>query len=893
MAATADFNNRALLESDAELRALVSAILGGRTKGDSYLDDVFSICRRKPQSASILREIIDRHRRLGRMPRTQHRKIRTRIEQAQPRRAPAAAPAAISDGPANDGERLDEQTCDLSAEPIAAASRGISHASRRPLEGLIDPNPTLESPPPRGASRSVPPALAARADLVAERTELLAERNERVAEIAAIVAEHSGLIAERLDLKPERFDLTGERTEVFPPLLERTEVFPPLLERTEVFPPPLERSEPRFERSEPRFEPATQQAEHSEEVLEPPLPSAPLARVVRNEIIEAPAIAPVAAPPPIASTPLVAGVPPVASTPPAIPSVAWPAAKAPAEAPADEELTFEPKLSDRYELQQLIGRGGMASVYKAIDRERVRLGLADRFVAVKVVRTDASRPGRAAALIQEFQSAQRLSHPNVINVFDIDQVEDATFYSMELLSGARLSQVLRRVDGTALQRRYALAIIRDIGAAVSHAHARGVVHADLKPSNVMVTQQGDVRVLDFGGSSMPPREPWVSDGDADDAFHHATPAYASCEQLERRRADPRDDIYALGCMAYLLLTGRHPFDYLSSIEARSRGIQVQRPPGVPLKQWRALRQALSWKREDRPASVDEWLARLGFAGAAPRLPPLHDLTAPAAPRGQFRRALLLALIVIATTAGVWALLSNPHPKTRGVLGARIGSAQDSAPDTPQAPGATRAAGVAPVHGASDNRATSPPARAATPPPAAAAAGGSRTASRTLTAAAPVSAAVSPPAPALASAPAAASAPALAATSEPASARADDAVSGALPHVAFAAPSYLVGPGDPAARIVIQRQAGTQGDLNFIWWTEGGTAEPDVDYASLGARTEHLASGQDKLTVYVPIISNPLRARATQFRVALVDATSHRGDGGAQSTRATVTIEGNR
>ena len=152
----------------------------------------------------------------------------------------------------------------------------------------------------------------------------------------------------------------------------------------------------------------------------------------------------------------------------------------------------------------------MASVYKAVDRERVRLEFADQFVALQVVTKDASHPARATALLQEFQSAQRLSHPNVINVFDIDQVEDATFYSMELLSGARLSQLVRRVDGTQLQRRYALAIIRDIGAAISHAHSRGVVHADLKPSNVMVaTQQGEVRVLDFGGSSMPPREPWV------------------------------------------------------------------------------------------------------------------------------------------------------------------------------------------------------------------------------------------------------------------------------------------------------------------------------------------------------------------------------------------------
>jgi hypothetical protein len=119
----------------------------------------------------------------------------------------------------------------------------------------------------------------------------------------------------------------------------------------------------------------------------------------------------------------------------------------------------------------------------------------------------------------------------------------------------------------------------------------------------------------------------------------------------------------------------------------------------------------------------------------------------------------------------------------------------------------------------------------------------------------------------------------------------EVVAEGAPHVVFAAQSYVVGAGDPAARIVIQRQGDNRGDLNFIWWTEGGSAEPDVDYASLGARSEHLASGQDRVTVYVPIISNPLRSKSTQFHVALIDSANHRGSGQADSARATVTIEG--
>jgi hypothetical protein len=84
-----------------------------------------------------------------------------------------------------------------------------------------------------------------------------------------------------------------------------------------------------------------------------------------------------------------------------------------------------------------------------------------------------------------------------------------------------------------------------------------------------------------------------------------------------------------------------------------------------------------------------------------------------------------------------------------------------------------------------------------------------------------------------------------------------------------------------------------GDLSFVWWTEAATAQPNVDYASLGRRTEHIASGQDKITVYVPIISNPMRQQSRQFRVALTEPdTSHAASkGGAQSnTSVTVTIE---
>jgi serine/threonine protein kinase len=725
MAVTAEMHSDALPEGDDELRTLMSAILSNGYKEEIYLSDVSSICRRKPESAGALRELIDRYHRLGRMPAEQHQKIQARIEQTVAARAPVPRadtrqrsqqpPAARGD----DGYPFEDLTCELGAEPLIAPSARGFHRE-------IDSTPTLERPPPRVAVRAAPvPRLTAR----------------------------------------------------------------------------------------------TAPAPRARATAAAATPAAPIAK----------------------------------------PMPATPTATVPEPAIAVGRV-----LHDRYELQLLLGRGGMASVYKAIDRDRVRFGLADCFVALKVAPPNASRPASQAALGQEFQSAQRPSHPNVVNVFDIDHDGDTIFYTMELLAGARLSQVLRRVDGTVLQQRYALAIIRDIGAAVAHAHSRGVVHADLKPSNVMITHEGEVRVLDFGGQSMPTREPWVSEGDADEAYHPATPAYASCEQLERRRADPRDDIYALACIAYLLLAGRHPFDHLPSIEARSRGMHAHRPAGVSFAQWRVLRRGLVWGREQQPKSIESWLAKLGLDGAARCLPSLPELTAAVASRRPWRRAAALALPLLAVGAGAWALQSQANVDWNRTLSAAVSSAQDTLHEAWQAVQSLASNSV------SSSAPADPVNVPATPP--AALPGPAKAVGNPELAVAPAKGGQIENATALAGATAAST------------------ISTTTPHVIFAAQSYTVADGEPAARIVVQRVGNTEGELSFVWWTEPASAEPDMDYASLGRRIEHMASGQDKLTVYVPIISNPLRTQTTQFHVALGDAGSPHADGSSHNSRATVTIE---
>ncbi|HXA37259.1 MAG TPA: serine/threonine-protein kinase, partial [Steroidobacteraceae bacterium] len=183
-------------------------------------------------------------------------------------------------------------------------------------------------------------------------------------------------------------------------------------------------------------------------------------------------------------------------------------------------------LRDRYVLESRLGSGGMGAVFKALDRFRCDLPQADRRVAIKILHEKAvGRPEILVNLRREFYCAQVLSHPNIIKVYELDRDGDVEFFSMELLEGDLLSSVLEHLDPLSMSRSRAWAIILEVAAGLAHAHARNVVHADLKPQNIMLTKRGDIRILDFGASSAIVRQPWSAETAQRSAV---TPAYASC-----------------------------------------------------------------------------------------------------------------------------------------------------------------------------------------------------------------------------------------------------------------------------------------------------------------------------------------------------------------------------
>jgi predicted Ser/Thr protein kinase len=264
-------------------------------------------------------------------------------------------------------------------------------------------------------------------------------------------------------------------------------------------------------------------------------------------------------------------------------------------------------LNDRFVLEERVGSGGMSTVYKALDRRKLEADDRNPYVAVKVLNVEfRSHPQSLIALQREAKKSQSLAHPNIVRVYDFDRDGDTVYMTMEYLSGKSLAQIFRSRDFKGMSQEAAMPILEQIAAALKFAHDNGIVHADFKPANVIITDSGQVKVIDFGIARAFQRPDQI-DMEATrfdpGSLGALTPTYASPEMLEHQEVDPRDDVYALGCITYEMLTGRHPFGRMQATEARDGGLQLERRKGLTSRQWRALKGALAFNREQRTPTV--------------------------------------------------------------------------------------------------------------------------------------------------------------------------------------------------------------------------------------------------------------------------------------------------
>ena len=324
----------------------------------------------------------------------------------------------------------------------------------------------------------------------------------------------------------------------------------------------------------------------------------------------------------------------------------------------------------RYEVLATLGQGAMGTVYKAVDP------LIERTVAIKTINLDLSNEERAEfeeRFYREAKSAGRLSHANIVTIYDVGEVDDIAYIAMEYLEGESLREMLD--SGVVLPVERISKIAARIASALNYAHENQVVHRDIKPANIMITTNRDVKIMDFGIAQIP------TGSRTQLGTVLGSPKYMAPEQVEGLPTDGKTDIFALGVVLYEMLTGNTPFngDNLSAIMYKILNETPAPPstlnPRVPPVFDRIVSRALAKRPEDRYQTAREFardlrnqeadaslperpsvaIARPANSDAAPRsamkpndatvfLPPhqARGLVAPAASRARFTARVITA-----------------------------------------------------------------------------------------------------------------------------------------------------------------------------------------------------------------------------------------------------------
>jgi serine/threonine protein kinase len=268
---------------------------------------------------------------------------------------------------------------------------------------------------------------------------------------------------------------------------------------------------------------------------------------------------------------------------------------------AESRLEIGSLIKNTYKLVDVLGEGGMGTVYKAINKVWEEVEARDPYVAIKVLKPELSaNKDLVRSLYSDFDRTKMLSNcTNIIKVFGFDRDGAHVFMTMEYLTGQTLGDYLNREPMSLAQ---AWFIIEGIGNALAYAHRNNIVHRDIKPGNIILTQEGDVKVLDFGIASK------INEIEGDETKFGGhelgayTTAYASPEMQRDFIPDARDDIYAFACVIYEILTGNQFY--------KQKTHKAKPIHGLNARQMEALNKGLAFERDIRTASINELLQKL-------------------------------------------------------------------------------------------------------------------------------------------------------------------------------------------------------------------------------------------------------------------------------------------
>ncbi len=257
-------------------------------------------------------------------------------------------------------------------------------------------------------------------------------------------------------------------------------------------------------------------------------------------------------------------------------------------------------LDNRYEILDVIGTGGMAVVYRA------RCHRLNRLVAIKILKDDLSQDAEFRRRFHaESQAVAMLSHPNIVNVYDVSHSDNVDYIVMELIDGITLKQYMEQKG--ALNWREALHFSTQIAKALEHAHSRGIIHRDIKPHNIMVLKDGSVKVADFGIARVSSSQSTLT-REALGSVHYISP-----EQAKGGKIDYRSDLYSLGVVMYEMLIGRPPFDGETPVSVAIQHINAKAvlprtiQPQIPLGLEQITMHAMTANLDERYESAEEML----------------------------------------------------------------------------------------------------------------------------------------------------------------------------------------------------------------------------------------------------------------------------------------------
>ncbi|HWU77069.1 MAG TPA: protein kinase [Rhodanobacter sp.] len=320
-----------------------------------------------------------------------------------------------------------------------------------------------------------------------------------------------------------------------------------------------------------------------------------------------------------------------------------------ADAEATDFVAVGSLLKGRFYLEKEIGRGGMGVVYLARDERKVEARDRDPYVAVKVLNDEFRRhPDSLISLQRESRRSQQLAHDNIVRVYDFDKDRTIVFMTMEYVDGSDLKQLIRERAFNGMPLEQARPLIEGMARALMRAHSAGVVHSDFKPANVMVTREGVPKVFDFGiaraGKHMGDAvgEQTVFDAGTLGAL---TPAYASLEMIQGKDPVPGDDVYALGCVTFELLTGKHPYDKASAEVAMREGRKPPPVKGLTKQQYKVLCASVAFTGSERLKSARELIEGLRDVSLRERALPYLMYGVPA---------------ILAVAGGVWGWTTYQH-----------------------------------------------------------------------------------------------------------------------------------------------------------------------------------------------------------------------------------------